>query len=108
MLEPITCRMSDESSNRVYRFSFYCDLCGKPWTCDPIMAVDHDNEKPTAALQESIEHQSAYERANLEAMRNFNRCPLCKRWVCDDCFRIMQEGDFCSECAVQNFLKSKK
>lgn len=35
--------------------------------------------------------------------RLFNRCPMCGRWVCDDCFVIDGVGDGrCSECAEKS------
>ncbi len=97
MLESITRRMTDESAGGVYRFTFYCDICGKAWQSQPV--------KVTLKTQSDVgrdikaEHNSAYERANLEAMRHFNRCPVCKRWVCDDCFLIRGEDDVCKHCA---------
>jgi hypothetical protein len=48
------------------------------------------------------EHEAAYERANREAMMHFNRCPVCKRWVCDDCFLLLEDRDVCRECLEQS------
>ena len=53
------------------------------------------------------EHQAAFEQANLEAHFHFNRCPLCGKWVCDDCFRAeeIRHGGACKSCAIDNFTR---
>ncbi len=99
MLEAITRRMADKSVGEVYQFVFYCDICGKTWTSEPVRASRQT--KGYGVKEPEAEHTAAYERANLEAMRHFNRCNVCKRWVCDDCFRIQGERDCCSECVAK-------
>ena len=100
MLEPVTKTMTDDSTETVFRFTFYCDLCGKPWSSVPVSGMP---EKGCGigkrSLERCAEHDAAYERANLEAIQHFNRCPKCKRWVCNDCFLLLHDGDVCRKCA---------
>lgn len=106
MLSPLTKKISDLSDDSLFRFTFYCDVCGNVWQSQAYgfsraaekKEID-GKDKHTLALVWQAEHDAAYERANLEAMRHFNRCPLCKQWVCDDCFRIIDSGDRCAACA---------
>ncbi len=50
-------------------------------------------------LMWKVEHDAAYERANTEAVLNFNRCPQCGQRVCDDCFAEFEI--VCLKCEVQ-------
>lgn len=43
------------------------------------------------------EHEIAFERAENEARRHFNRCHGCRQWVCDACFNEAEE--LCTDCA---------
>jgi hypothetical protein len=101
MLEPVTRKMMDDSTDKAFVFTFYCDLCGRPWKSAPVSSLTPTRERsrknPGCAWQE---HDAAYERANLEAIQHFNRCPRCRRWVCDDCFLLLDEGDMCRECGA--------
>jgi hypothetical protein len=112
MLEPITKNMTDNSTEESFCFTFYCDICKASWESIPVkfsQAVDDATEKHIniRSVRES-DHYAAYERANHEAMQYFNRCPVCKRWVCDRCFSIMSDRDVCKECAVSENGKKKK
>ena len=96
MLQPVTRKITDESEGVVYRYTFYCDVCGSPkesvpYRSDTALASPEERER---------ESKDAYERANKEAMGWFNRCPVCLRFVCDDCFRVIfdKEPDMCKEC----------
>ena len=50
------------------------------------------------------ERRIAFERANLEAQFHFNHCPVCGRWVCDDCFRPLgsDKRDLCCDCEADS------
>lgn len=102
MLAPITRRMIDNSNKRRFQFSFHCDICQSSWESIPLEFSGGEKEA-VGNLQEADlwerEHEAAYERANREAILHFNRCPVCKRWVCDDCFYIFKDGDVCRECS---------
>lgn len=99
MLNPITKQMTDNSTEAEFSFSFYCDICGHVWNSIPVSFSC--NEKDGKSELWTNEHEAAYERANREAMMYFNRCPVCKRWVCDDCFLIHDDGYICTECSGQ-------
>jgi hypothetical protein len=100
LLEPITRKVTDESVGNIYRFTFYCDLCGQArFSVEYTGIGDADDKKH--------DHNAAYERANIEALKHFNRCTICKRFVCDYCFRILPEGDMCKECSGDQGVKVK-
>lgn len=102
MLEPVTKKMTDDSTGKAFAFAFYCELCGKPWQSVPVSRMHPVEERKgrKAESERRREHDAAYERANLEAISHFNRCPVCRRWVCDECFRILPERDVCKDCAA--------
>lgn len=92
MLQAFTKRWTDESTSKEFTFTFYCDLCGKPWKSIPIPFSEGEGKKSLFKFlgltnaQWKNEHKDAFERANREAMFHFNRCLVCKRWICDDDF----------------------
>lgn len=91
MLNPITRKVTDESDDCGFHFTFYCDICGSPWS-----GVYYRGSGDS--MEWESEHIAAYERSNREAMMHFNRCPVCKRMVCDKCFVILDERDVCKDC----------
>ena len=97
MLRPITQKMTDESEGGIYRFTFYCDNCGAPRQSEAYQSISEEALSPE---KREIEHNDAYERANHAAMSWFNRCPGCKRYVCDYCYRVLDNMDLCDECAA--------
>lgn len=94
MLRPITKKMTHEEEGGELRFTFYCDVCRRMLQIEPVQ-LTHSGLSPA----DEISWAAAFERANLEAMRYFNRCPLCKRWVCDECVTILPDRDICAQCA---------
>ena len=47
------------------------------------------------------EHRAAFDEANLEAHIHFNRCPVCGKRVCDDCFCAEAGKDgACKNCCL--------
>lgn len=110
MLDPITKKVEDHSDEKQFSFSFYCAVCQHPWHSVPINFSGGRNKAGPEACAEQDrgktclwekEHEAAYERANREAMLHFNRCPICKQWVCDDCFHMDESGDACEVCFSQ-------
>ena len=105
-----TRKSADHSSREGFRFSFYCDRCGKSWSSAaagfPLAGtvIDVPEVRDLLWMQE---HRLAFERASLEAQLHFNYCPRCGRWVCDDCFDPVScpEHDLCRDCAA---LKNDK
>lgn len=110
MLEPITKKYTDESSMKQFKFTFYCDCCGK---AVPTQAYAYRNgfqkktflsndEKEARSIIYASEHGKAYERANNEVRLNLNRCEVCADMVCEDCSVYAEElggGVCCKKCA---------
>ena len=102
-----TQKSADHSSRECFRFSFFCDRCGKSWSSAPIdfpaagTVIDIPEVRDMLWMQE---HRLAFERASLEAQLHFNYCPVCGRWVCDGCFDPLSspEHDLCRDCAAQH------
>ena len=105
MLTPVTQKFEDGSTLEVFRFTFFCDACSKvveeisyPYT-PPFRAKFFlsKSERKARELIWQNDHTSAYDRANKEVLLRFNRCPVCGRRVCDDCY---QEAEgICHQCA---------
>jgi len=110
LLEAITKKYTEESEGGTYRFTFYCDICGHPWRSFPMKPVIRQNGLSKAGRVWKDDHAKAFEHANIEAMNHFNRCPVCKRRVCDDCFRILEDMNMCKECAGkrENSVKGRR
>jgi hypothetical protein len=100
---PLTKKSTDRSDRKSFLFSFFCDRCGKEWrsllfpfTSGGFSAIEH--EEAWKLIWEK-EHNAAFEQANLRAHLRFNNCPVCSRWVCDDCFYLEgTAGDVCMDC----------
>ena len=103
MLPPITKRFADHSTDREFRFEFFCDKCGAVWKSDvyPFYLRDapcgNEGESRAREILWKADHNAAYERANNEAAMNFNRCRKCGLRFCDDCFSEFEL--ICTDCA---------
>jgi len=82
-----TKKTTDHSNESGFSFSFFCDCCGKEWV-SPL--------RPFAGRNWEIEHKTAFDLANVEAILYFNNCPKCGKWVCDDCF--LPDAEICKSC----------
>lgn len=113
MLESVTKKWEDDSNLERFKFSFYCDCCGKR-----IVTLEYkfnSGFKPKLFMSEAErkareliwqkDHDSAYERANNDALLQFNRCPKCGGRVCDDCYSI--SDDLCFDCTNENMNTEK-
>ncbi len=102
MLHSVTKRCDDLSTDRCFCFVFYCDICGAEWKSEQYLFSMRDNlaasegEKEARVILWKAEHDCAYERANIEAIFNFNKCHGCGKRVCDDCFCELQA--YCLSC----------
>ncbi len=105
MLRTITKKIIDNSTDEFFKFSFYCDRCGAVWMSETYYFEHGFPDKLTAGEKRAkdimwkVEHDAALERANLEARLRFNQCTSCGRIVCDECFAMDEEEDFCIDCA---------
>lgn len=109
MLSPITKKIIDHSTEQTFEFSFQCDGCQTLWKSPKLNFSKKDEglDISVSALLWQVEHDAAYERANQEAIRHFNRCPACGCMVCNSCFVLdagSGEEDLCRDCA-QNIHK---
>lgn len=102
MLRAFTELYTDESTETEFSFTFYCDICNNSWKSVPVPFSGREQKVLFGAVpvrktgRWKQEHEQAFERANQEAMMHFNRCPICKRWVCDKDFDI--DDAACSIC----------
>jgi len=106
MSRPLTRKSTDHSNTEKFSFSFFCDKCGKEWVSQTISfmeggftAIEHEEARQLMWAQE---HRAAFEQANLEVHLQFNHCPECGKWVCDECFfSLGNSGNVCNECSGQ-------
>lgn len=112
MLQSFTKKYTDESTKDEFAFTFYCDMCENSWKSTPL-PFSHGKQKGFWKMLFYLpftlwkaEHKDAFERANREGMLHFNRCPVCKRWVCDDHF--IEDENACSDCYKSAGVKSQK
>jgi len=101
---PVTQRHADYSSTEMFLFCFFCDLCGKEWKSARYDFNPGSIAKPIDLTVYQMlwneQHRAAYERANRDASFEFNRCPVCGRRVCKECFHLSETGisDICIDC----------
>ena len=100
----LTAKSIDHSDKSSFSFSFFCDRCGKEWRSpvQPFTGVGSpvvENEDALTLLCGN-EHNAAFDEANLEAHFHYAYCPVCGKWVCDDCFCVEEKdhGGVCKDC----------
>ena len=104
--EPVTKKITNISTNSTFRFIFYCDRCGagvhSACYIFNTKCFDPPPRGRARALLWTRQHDEAYERANSEARIAFNRCPVCGRRVCGDCFHVSSDAhtDICIDCMI--------
>lgn len=109
MLPPITKKYCDLSTPTNFQFSFFCDRCGACWESEQYPFSMRDSTPSTDEgryVHDMIwksEHDAAYERANTEATFHFNKCPICDKRVCDDCFTLTD--DVCADCTENDIIE---
>ena len=110
MLESITKRYNDASTSEYFEFVFYCDCCGKELSTSRMHFVSSFRpklfltraERKARALIWLRDHDSAYERANREALSQLNKCEVCGNFICDSCSVVSKKldgGICCKTCA---------
>ena len=98
MFKSCTKKYTDESDAGVYRFTFYCDICGETFRPGPLRFSGNDppektEEKRIWKLIWKREHAQAFERADFEARHHFFSCPGCGLLSCEKCTVTAQEKD---------------
>lgn len=110
-LPSITKKMTDESNDRQFQFTFYCDTCGKAFQTSIIPfsgASDNDIsfEKRSPYIKSLIwysEYEDAFERSNKEALIRFNYCNACGKYFCSDCAGDIIVDTICLKCKKSAF-----
>lgn len=105
MLRPVTKRFADNSTLSRFEFEFYCDCCEKalpPVVIKPQTRFKKklwlsSDERQARAIIYADDHSKAYERANIEARHELNRCEICGEMVCEDCcvYGVLDNGGIC-------------
>ena len=112
MLKSVTKKYLDKSTVTHFEFEFFCDCCGNIITT-PILEFFNgfaDEKHITDAQREardilySFEHRNAYERANIEARFELDRCEKCGDMVCQDCSVFINDKGhvMCKKCIKEN------
>jgi len=102
--KPVMKRRMDYSTMEGFSFGFFCDMCAKEWRSVFFgfnLGSSAESIDPTLyQMLWNEQHRAAYERASLDASFEFNRCPVCGRRVCKECFYVSGSGisDVCKEC----------
>ena len=103
--ELIKAHLKDKSNQHEFRFSLFCESCGKEWKSEAINFSKAGLHPPTESkriIYETLyqrEHVQAMTHAVNEAAHHFNQCPVCKKLICNDCFLICEYLDMCRDCA---------
>jgi len=97
-------KVIDYSDKKGFEFGFICDLCGCEWRSERIPfklnGFSKNLDEKDIELLWRDERNRKLEMIISEAVIEFNKCPECGAWVCDNCF-FVDEGeltDFCKEC----------
>lgn len=104
---PFSGQLIDRSRLGEFRFAAVCPICSFQWRSKPIPFSRRNVPAPTPGKQKIYgllwqrEYIQAREKAIQEGQQRFNRCPMCGRWVCDQCFRICDEIDLCAACSSE-------
>lgn len=97
--------LTDCSTEDQFQFSITCEECGKVWKSPAI--VFSKARIPPATEGKKVVYAALYQREKEAALLKaakagetlFSRCPICHRWVCDDCFMVCEDLDMCRQCA---------
>lgn len=109
-LPALTKRYSDESTEKEFRFTFYCEHCGAGYQSPPIpfsgasQAGDFASFTRAGRLIWAAEYEDAYERANRRALSIFTPCAQCGKQICEDCQDELADIVLCPDCRAKNNL----
>ena len=97
-------KVIDYSDKDGFQFGFTCGICGFEWRSERIPFVlkgfgNNLDEKDIELLWKE-ERLRQFEMIKTDASIEFNKCPACGTWVCDECFFVDygDKTDFCKEC----------
>ncbi len=93
MTKRFTKKFIDNSTNKGFKFIFFCDICCKP--IESALIKYSLYKKPWlfrlgrfSNTEWNIEHDIALEFAISNAKSHFNKCQCCGNYVCDDDYNI--------------------
>lgn len=98
----------DETEKRFYA---ECPSCGKRMYSRrlPMLCRRKDMLKHFSAGTAGGVRQTLYNRRQVASVQNlarfFNRCNLCGKWICDDCYDVLHDDGACISCS-ENKSKS--
>jgi len=81
MNKAFTQRYKTHRTANGFGFTFYCDLCEKPFSTDIIVTYSYTE---------------AFQQAQVMAKLHFNKCHKCGKWVCDEHYN--KNVMMCIEC----------
>lgn len=112
MLISVTKKYLDKSTATHFEFEFFCDCCGSviktPVTdfVNGFADEEHlsDTELEARNILYYVDHLNAYERANIEARFELDRCEKCGDMVCQDCAVFADDKGhiFCKNCIAEH------
>ncbi len=116
MLDAVTKKYIDASTEEQFNFSFFCDCCDKVISTTKLAFHPGFEKKLFLSRTEQRarelvwqqDHDSAYERGNVEALKKLNRCMICNAAICNDCTVECEETDgktVCAKCAKEHHYK---
>ena len=97
----------DCSTREMFSFSIRCAECGRVFKTRPVpfskagIPPASDGKKVVYDTLYEEERARARTAAVKEAAQQFNRCPICRRTVCNRCFLICEDIDMCRSCAAR-------
>ena len=99
--------LMDCSTRDEFHFSLCCAECGESWSSRPIrfsksgIVPETKGKRVVFDALYQREREMALNRVASEATGILNKCPICRRWVCDHCFMICDDLDMCVQCAAE-------
>ena len=105
MKQLIEAILENLSTKEVFLFRIACVGCGAEYANQPVR-FSKAGVTPVSQAKKTV-YEALYEQefrdARQAALRvgaeHMNRCPICKRLVCDQCFLICDDLDMCRQCA---------
>ena len=100
-------QLKDCSTDKKFQFLIVCEECRTVWKSRKISFSEarilpkSKEKKNIYAVLYQREKEEVKLKALVEAQKVFSLCPICNKWVCDECFMICEELDMCKECAVK-------
>ncbi len=105
MIKPFTRKFEDNSNGREFSFTFFCDICQRPYCSSAISRAGIAKElRPCLRHSRRGAYRLALEKASYEARLHFNRCRRCAKWVCDDDFHM--DSGLCAACLAEDGLEA--